>query len=237
MIDILNSLLQPKEKKTEHKNTNHFKLPIEYLEKKSELEQHTISDLELLSNEQNDSLYKYVVKPTTPFGEETIHMWSKYYTPDTTFLKESQQLLKKKIAASEITKESQESVIDIWKEIKNETGFAEKYNYIEYERLSFLNKSAKFLQCLSIYNMASPLFSLIMPIFFLILPLLIIKLRGLPITIEKYIELLKIVFKKHQIGKIFDLSNASFEKIIYVVGSGIFYLIQIYQNIMSCRRF
>lgn len=237
MIDILNSLLQNKEKQMEHKNTNQFKLPIEYLEKKSELEQHTIIDLELLPNEQKDSLYKYVVNPTTPFGEETMHHWSKYYTPDTNFLKESQQLLKKKISAGEITKERQDTIICIWNEIKNETGFAEKYNYIEYEKLSFLNKSAKFLQCLSIYNMASPLFSLIMPIFFLILPLLIIKLRGLPITIEKYIELLKIVFKKHQIGKIFDLSNASFEKIIYVVGSGIFYLIQIYQNIMSCRRF
>jgi len=85
--------------------------------------------------------------------------------------------------------------------------------------------------------MASPLFSLAMPIFFLILPLLIIKIRGLPISIDKYIELLKLVFKKHQLGKIFDLSKASFEKIMYVIVSAVFYVIQIYQNIMSCRRF
>ena len=202
------------------------------------MEQHTIIDLELLPTNQQESLYKYVLNPTTTFGENTIPLWSKYYTSDTAFLKESQELLKKNLdIATEESQEKQESVIAIWNEIQNETGFAEKYSYIEYERLSFLNKSAKFLQCLSIYNMASPLFSLIMPIFFLILPLIIIKLRGLPITIEKYIELLKVVFKKHQLGKMFDLSNASFEKIIYIVASGVFYIIQIYQNILSCRRF
>jgi len=85
--------------------------------------------------------------------------------------------------------------------------------------------------------MAAPIFSLFLPIFFLIIPLLIIKLRGLPITIEKYIELLKIVFKKHQLGQLFDLSQASIEKIMYVFASGIFYLIQVYQNVMSCRKF
>jgi hypothetical protein len=239
MNNIITSLLENitiknDENITIKNDVNQFKLPIEYLEKKTELEQHTINDLELLPTNQQDSLYKYVLNPTTIFGESTMPLWSKYYTPDTTFLKESQELLKKKF---DITTDSQESVIGIWNEIQSETGFAEKYSYIEYERLSFLNKSAKFLQCLSIYTMASPLFSLIMPIFFLILPLLIIKLRGLPITIDKYIELLKIVFKKHQIGKIFDLKNASFEKIIYIIASGIFYVIQIYQNIMSCRRF
>ena len=94
-----------------------------------------------------------------------------------------------------------------------------------------------FLQCLSIYNVASPLFSLMLPIIFLIVPLLIIKLRGLPITISKYIELLKIVFQKHQLGKIFDVSSASFEKLVYVFATSIFYIIQVYQNITTCRRF
>jgi DNA mismatch repair ATPase MutS len=85
--------------------------------------------------------------------------------------------------------------------------------------------------------MASPIFSLLLPIIFLIIPLIIIKVKGMEITIEKYIELLKIVFKKHQLGQIFNLSNASIEKMIYVIASGVFYAIQVYQNIMSCRRF
>jgi energy-coupling factor transporter ATP-binding protein EcfA2 len=85
--------------------------------------------------------------------------------------------------------------------------------------------------------MASPIFSLMLPIFFLILPLLIIKMRGLPISINQYLELLKVVCKKHQLGQIFDLSKASFEKMLYVIGSAVFYAIQVYQNIMTCRRF
>jgi energy-coupling factor transporter ATP-binding protein EcfA2 len=213
-----------------------FQLPIAFLENKAVLEEHTINDLELLPS--NTSLYKYVFNPTTLCGEKTIALWSKYYTADTTFLKESQKLLKhKKAHTPNVNADVQVKMDVIWQEIRAETGFNEKYSYLDWERLAFLNNSSKFLQCLSIYNMASPLFSLMLPIFFLILPLLILKARGMPITIEKYIELLKTVFKKHQIGKIFDLANASFEKLVYVIATAVFYVIQIYQNIMTCRRF
>ena len=214
-----------------------FQLPISFLAKKSALEEHTINDLELLPDDSKNSLYNYVLKPNTIFGEKTLPLWGQYYTPDIKFLQESQKLLKYKIQSTDLPAEKQAEIHEIWQEIQGETGFHEKYSYLEWGPLQFLNNNSKFLQCLSMYNMASPLFSLAMPIFFLILPLIIIKLRGLPISIDKYIELLKIVFKKHQLGKIFDLSKASFEKIMYVIVSAIFYVIQIYQNIMSCRRF
>jgi hypothetical protein len=231
-----------------------FKLPIEYLSNKVELEEHTINDLELIKSDKNDSLYKYVFNPTTAFGESLMEQWGKYYTSNTSFLKDSQKLLKCKlkgvkynkkedenekkfIQKSAIDKNLQNEVLEIWNEIQNETGFNEKYNYIEWTQLDFLNNSSMFLQCLSIYNVASPLFSLMLPVIFLIVPLLIIKIRGLPITIEKYIELLKIVFQKHQLGKIFELSTMSFEKLVYVFATTIFYIIQVYQNITTCRRF
>jgi hypothetical protein len=237
IVDLLNSILYPKEEPAAKISEDIFQLPIAFLEKKAVLEEHTINDLELLPSDPKESLYKYVFNPDTIFGEKTIPLWSKYYTSDTTFLKDSQTLLKNKMKTCDIKAENQAKVQAVWQEIQSETGFAEKYSYIEWEKLSFLNHNAKFLQCLSMYNMAAPLFSLMMPIFFLILPLIIIKIRGNAITIEKYIELLKFVFKKHQIGQIFDLSKASIEKIIYVLASGVFYLIQIYQNIMSCRKF
>jgi len=239
-----------------------FKLPIEYLENKVELEEHTINDLELGSTDKHESLYSYLFNPTTVFGKDLMEQWGKYYTPNTLFLKDSQKLLKCKLKggngnhnkkaereqreerdekegtqASAVNADLQKEVIDIWNEIQNETGFNEKYNYIEWKQLDFLNNSSLFLQFLCIYNVASPLFSLMIPIIFLIVPLLIIKLRGLPITLGKYIELLKIVFQKHQLGKIFDVSSASFEKLVYVFATGIFYVIQVYQNISTCRRF
>jgi len=216
---------------------NIFQLPIAFLEQKNILEEHTVNDLELLPTVSNDSLYTYVLNPDTLMGKNNVNLWSKYYTANTTFLKESQKLLKNKLAIGGIPNETQLKINTIWDEIRSETGFHEKYGYIEWERLQLLNHSSKFLQCLSIYNMASPVFSLMLPIVFLIIPLLIIKMRGIPITIEKYIELLKMVFKKHQLGQLFDLSNASMEKIVYVLASAVFYIIQIYQNIMSCRKF
>ena len=236
-------------------DTNTFQLPIAFLEQKTRLEEHTINDLELLPTTTESypttitkcnfpttiittpSLYTHVLNPDTVMGEKTLPLWSNYYTANTAFLKESQKLLKHKTKITGISPDLQVKVNDIWNEIQSETGFNEKYSYIEWERLQLLNNSSKFLQCLSIYNMASPIFSLMLPIFFLILPLLIIKMRGLPISINGYIELLKVVCKKHQLAQIFDLSKASFEKMLYVIGSAVFYAIQVYQNIMTCRRF
>jgi len=217
---------------------NMFKLPIEYIDNKTKLEDHTINDLELVKSENKKSLYTHVFNPNTIMGENNINRWSKYYTSDISFLKDTQTLLKKKnIQQDNVNAECQTDIIEIWNEINNETGFNEKYSYVEWEKLRILNTNSKFLQLLSMYNMASPIFSLMMPILFLIIPLIIIKIRGLPITIDKYIELLKMVFKKHQLGKIFDISTLSFEKMVYVFASIIFYFIQIYQNIMTCRNF
>ena len=100
-----------------------FQLPIAFLENKAVLEEHTINDLELLPSDT--SLYKYVFNPTTLFGEQTIGLWSKYYTADTTFLKESQQLLKhKKAHLPSVNADVQIKMDVIWREIKAETGFA-----------------------------------------------------------------------------------------------------------------
>jgi hypothetical protein len=237
--EILCSFLKPKEEKKcdEEKKEEIFKLPIAYIEQKSLLEEHTINDLELMPIDPKKSLYKYVFKPDTIFGEKTMPLWSKYYTPDTNFLKESQKLLKFKTITAEVNAEIQEKMHTVWQDIQGETGFHEKYSYLEWDPLKFLNNNSHFLQCLSMYNMSSPIFSLAMPIFFLILPLLLIKIRGLPITIDKYIELLKMVSKKHKLGQIFSLSEASFERITYVLLSVVFYFIQVYQNIMCCHRF
>lgn len=229
--------------KEEYLERKGFNLPIEFLANKHLLDEHIHNDLELNTANPTESLYNYVFNATTPFGKNTLPLWNKHYTTDTTFLKETQQFLKKNkkdnfVEDDKIPPSLQEEIQNISHEIKNEKGFAERFNYIEWHRLSMLNNNPRFLQCLSVYNMASPIFSLLLPIFFLILPLIIIKCSKLPISIEKYIELLKVVFKKHQLGQLFNLSTgASFEKIVYVLGSLVFYVIQIYQNVMSCRRF
>jgi len=100
-----------------------------------------------------------------------------------------------------------------------------------------LNNNNTFLQLLSIYNISSPLISLAIPILFLILPFFIIKVQGFNITIEKYIHVLKLVFKRHALGKLFQVNSANFSQKIYIFVSIGFYIFQTYQNFISCKTF
>ena len=219
-----------------------FNLPISYLHDKHPLAEHIKTDLELIvkEGENSTSLYDTVFQPTTLYGKQTTVLWSQYYTANKAFIKDSQRLIKK------INKERAQIIQDndkqlrvqaIWQEIKSETGFIEKYHYIDYKRFKELNNSSQFLQLLSLYNMTSPLLSLSIPIFFLVFPFILIKLQGIPISISKYFEILKMLFKQHQLGQIFALGSASWDKVIYILASVGFYLLQVYQNVMSCIKY
>jgi hypothetical protein len=214
---------------------DYFHLPISFIENKKTIEKHFISDLELQETPQSKSLYEYVFNPgTNLFAKNTIQLWSQYYTSDKRFLKDSQKLLKKKIPTVE---NDYVNVNNVWKEIKVETGFEDKYFYIDWDYLKKLNTNSTFLQCMSIYNMSSPILSLALPIFFLIFPFILLNLQGIQLTMTKYIEVLKVVFQKHQFGQLFQINSATWEKRVYIIISLGFYLFQIYQNIMSCIRF
>lgn len=214
---------------------DYFHLPISFIENKKTIEKHFISDLELLETPQSKSLYEYVFNPgTNQFAQNTIPLWTQYYTSDKRFLKDSQKLLKKNIP---VVDNDYVNVNNVWKEIKVETGFEDKYFYIDWDYLKKLNTNSTFLQCMSIYNMSSPILSLALPIFFLIFPFILLNLQGIPLTMTKYIEVLKIVFQKHQFGQLFQINSATWEKRVYIIISLGFYIFQIYQNVMSCIRF
>ena len=214
---------------------DYFHLPISFIENKKTIEKHFISDLELQETPQSKSLYEYVFNPgTNQFAQNTIPLWTQYYTSDKRFLKDSQKLLKKNIPTVE---KDYVNVNNVWKEIKVETGFEDKYFYIDWDYLKKLNTNSTFLQCMSIYNMSSPILSLALPIFFLIFPFILLNLQGIPLTMTKYIEVLKVVFQKHQFGQLFQINSATWEKRVYIIISLGFYIFQIYQNVMSCIRF
>ena len=218
-----------------------FQLPISFLDEKCELEKHIIADLELKTGANTKSLYDYVFLPQKDsFGEKTVELWSQYYTANKEFISDSQKLLENDLAKEEHIEKQEEktkAVFDIWKEIQEETGFIYKYQYIEYERFEQFNNNPAFLQCLSIFNMTSPVLSLLVPIFFLIIPLVLLKIQGVPFSTEVYVNNLKMVFQKHHIGQLFNLKSASIDKVVYILMSFMFYLFQIYQNIMACIKF
>tara|TARA_Y100000994_G_scaffold191547_1_gene160739 strand:+ start:177 stop:1901 length:1725 start_codon:yes stop_codon:yes gene_type:complete len=224
-----------------------FKLPISYVTDTYNVDTNLINDLEL--THPNTSLYNKVLSPVTEMGNDLIKMWAEQYTTNVTYLKDTQLLITKTIPSLQ---DDYTDELVIWNKIngKSETikdnvdkkedstiGFHEKYNYIEWEYLKHLNNNAICMQWLSIYNMFSPVLTLVMPIIFMILPFIILKLQGTNVSLSNYIELLKIVFQKHQIGKLFTISSASWEQRVYILMSIFFYVVQIYQNFRSCIKF
>jgi hypothetical protein len=222
----------------------HFKMPIFYNDNKVEINKNIVTDLELIAtiDESCNPIYSYCFNNDNDVSKKLIEQTSKYYTTDKIFLTENQKLLKNyKKLTNKYTDSvpNYKNIIEIWNELKLESNFKEKYYYVDWDMLEFLNKSEIFLQFMSIYNLFSPILSLMMPIFILIIPFFIIKLKGLPINIEDYISILKIVAQQNAIGKLFSVnfSSITYQESIYIIVSSAFYLFSIYQNIMVCIRF
>ena len=122
--------------------------------------------------------------------------------------------------------------------MKNETGFYEKYKYLDIKFFEFLNHSPTFLQLLTIYNLSSPIISLAIPILMLIIPFFILKLQKISISLKTYIETLLTVLKNHVIGKLVsEFSHVGWDRRFFMIISVVFYFINIYQNIISCHTF
>jgi hypothetical protein len=217
-----------------------FNLPISYLQDKQPIAEHIKTDLELIGEK---SLYETVFQPTTTFGKQTIPLWSQYYTANKEFIKDSQLLLNNVISEAAGAAglgeagSSEAGVRTIWKDIKEETGFIEKYHYMEWKRFKEFNNSSSFLQLLSLYNMTSPIIFLAIPILFLILPFIILKIQRIPISLSKYFEVLKVVFRQHQLGQLFTIGSATWDKMVYIIASLGFYVLQVYQNVTSCVKY
>ena len=214
-----------------------FKLPVEYSKHKQRIDQHTITDLELVASPSIGSLYDMVFEPTTEFGKQTINLWSQYFTTDVMLLNDSQKLITTGNTKCSVDKKTQNDILLLKSDILEDKSFLEKFGYIEWKKFQNLNENSTILQCISIYNLASPLLALIMPIIVLTIPLIALKCRGTHISLHSYIQLLKTIVKGHQLGKLFDIGNMSTDKMIYACASIFFYLVQIYQNIKSCQLF
>lgn len=216
----------------------HFRPPIYYNPKRMELKKNIVDDLELVQtvDASNNPIYSYCLNTENELSVAVTPQLCQYYTTDTDFIKDNQTLLKsyKPVAGSVNYKE----MLDLWKEIKTDTGFKEKYYYLDWQMLEHLNKSEHFLEAMSVYNTASPVISLFVPIILLIIPFFVIRMKGLSVTMSEYINVLKVVISNHAIGKLFTKFNeVSFNERIYLVISAAFYVFSIYQNILVCYRF
>jgi len=224
-----------------------FKLPISYLstDKTFPLNPIVSNDLELLSSENPDSrpIYDYLFHPQHQFAVDTIQLWNQYFTTDTDFLSESQEIILD-ISTYKSTMESKkyivshESLMEIWKSTREDPRFLDNYNYIEWDMFKHFNTNTFFLQSISLANMVSPMISFVIPILFLIFPFIILKVQGIPISVEIYIEVLRDIAKHHFIGKtLTSMKSLDIQNIAYLIFTFCMYVYQIYQNIVSCSRF
>jgi hypothetical protein len=257
-----NSTNNKNDKNTKIKDnaTSSFKFPISYVDNKQEINDNIINDLELVESKNPDepSMYSHIFKPESIFSKKFLNEWSKYYTTDVAFLKDSQVFYKAYVnlydgdlkAQVTMTTSTNEVIIDphdifekidkLWIDIAGDKNFKQRFNYIDIPILDRLNKSPGFLQILSLYNLTSPVISLLSPLILLIIPFFILKFQKVDVTVSGYIATLKKIFATHPLGKmfsLFDFSSMPWDKRIYVLMSFIFYIIQVYQNIMSCYQF
>ena len=203
-----------------------YKLPIEYVEHAS-LSMVIREDLELGSKAP---LYRHF------FTENSTLMskWCSLYTTDTSFLKQSQKCIKRYTSQPYDCSLFKTS----YQEFIQETNFIDKYQFIGFKLLANLNSSSSFLHCLSIYNLTSPIFSLLSPLVMLLLPFMLLKLQNIPISISSYIGHLKNLFKNTSVYQLFfNFTSVSFQNRISALFSLFIYLLQVYNNVISCCSF
>jgi energy-coupling factor transporter ATP-binding protein EcfA2 len=218
---------------------DHFKLPIFYNKDKIELKEEIVNDLELVKtiDPSCNPIYHHAFEPQSEFSEKIIQQMQTYYTTDTNFLEDSQKLLSSYTKLDELNKDYTD-ILEVWNEIKNDNGFKQKYYYLDWSFCEFLNKSEQFLQFMSLYSLASPVLSFLIPVFILIVPFFIVKMKGIDVTLSEYIEVLKVLAANHALGRIFTHFNkVPMDQKIYIAVSAIFYLISIYQNVVTCYKF
>ena len=224
-----------------------FKLPIAYL---PESEIHSLSDvvrtdLELVKStkDQGKSMYEQLFQPSHPLASNMIHEWKKSYTVNAEYIQETQDVImhaEKLVPKQEdgAYRFNYDSIAEIWKDVKGDEYFLEKYCFVEWDLLKPLNQSSTFLQVLSVGNLMSPVMSFIIPVLFLLFPFIILKFRGIPITFSVYLEVLRDIARNHFIGKtLTSMTAVSFDKIIYLMLTVGLYFWQMYQNVALCQRF
>ena len=141
VVDLSKNIIDPKTKNTVI-STN-FHLPITYLDSKEihPLSPIVSSDLELLRPDSEFSVYENLFLPSNTFGRNIIPAWSKQFTTNVSFLKDSQNILyniqniKDKYRNNNnndtIEEPKYDKIMEIWNDIKEDSSFLEKYGYME----------------------------------------------------------------------------------------------------------
>ena len=217
-----------------------FKLPIETVDHYA-LSDQILKDLEVSSKKtdgDHKSLFDVLYNPTHPLDELVKDRITSIYTTDAEFIKQANVFIDIVTPVADAERDVITRAYDAVKEIHDEDNFHSKYQYIEIGMFKSLNNSPHFMQMLSFYNMLSPLITLLTPVVIVILPFFLIRYQGIPLSMKAYLGTIKHILRNHAIGKLAEsFSSVSWDKRIYLIITVSFYILQVYQNAVSCYRF
>ena len=223
----------------------YFKPPICYVDKSTKhvLSDDIIQDLELEEtiDISGTPILDYVFDTSCNLAQIVRSDMAKYYTTNHTFIKNTKSLIKKITPGVHIEGyEDLDSndVYDKWLELKGDTDFKDKYNYIDWEQFEYLNNNSLFLQILSMYNLSAPIIALLVPVISLFIPFLVIQARGSELSFSEYVIIFKEVAQRHALGKLITrFSDVSWNERCYLLVSASIYLFSLYQNTQICIKF
>jgi len=215
-----------------------FSLPIMLTSDVKQIDPQTIVDLECLEtkDELTKPMYHYIFDPKTTFSNVLLTHWATNYTTNAQFINDSIYLYTNFKPKTPLLLD--DTIVNTWKVIKNDDGFVPRYQYIEWDHLKKLNESPVVLFYLSMATIFSPVLSLLSPILMFFLPFLLLRLKKVPITMDKYIEVLKSLIQQNPVGALFTkFSTANIKERVSILGSLGFFVFSMYQNILICYRF
>ena len=216
-----------------------FKYPIQYLNDTNKINETVKDDLEMVkaNDDEVKPIYEQYIRPETKLGKITLEEMSNYYTTNTDFLKNTQNIIQN-VNKIESDNEIVNKTYDSWNNIKNEEYFIEKYQYIGWDKLKWLNNSTLFLLLLSIYNIFSPLINLLSPIIVFLVPFFMLKTLRVKINWQMYKQILIMQLKNHAIGRLFtSFGTVKMSQNLYILFCAGMYVYNLYQNVVSCIRY
>ena len=218
---------------------NIFNLPIQFNSSFNKTGEILKEDLELTKtiDPEQECIYENVFNMKNSFDKLSIDKWAKYYTHDKKFIKDTQGFLTK---CGDLGPQQYkiDNMINIWQKMEKESNFLETYQFIEWDRFRYLNNSKFVLSVLSFYNMASPLFQLISPLLIFITPFILMKTLGIPMTVERYTEILWFNLQNQPMYKLFfSFNTMNLGQQVYAFLMVGLWIYNIYSNIISCYKF
>jgi len=204
-----------------------FESPIQLITDSNTLSEQCVNDLQL------DKIYSHILGDND--DNHVREMWLTHYTTNKSFLKETQKLLKN--TTKYPLPVSTLDVKEIFDGLKEDISFREKYGFITTKLFEKLNNYEQILQFISVYTLTSPILSLLTPLFLIFIPFFILRIVGKKLNISNYLNELKRCFEMLPIGKLFQMGQSSWDQRGFIVFSIILYIVQMYQNSLTCYKF